>query len=146
MSKILGIESLNMIMPINMFAETLIWVELFRQVNGAWSTGKYLWTNQRPVCAVQDCISMSRGCFFVFQSYWMILNSLSIFTLLSTLLSPPPPFLRMTTIEETKWQFYLNTNQGSACTCPSHFWHQTSYTQHKNYFFQSLPSLHAAHC
>ena len=35
---------------------------------------------------------------------------------------PPPPLLplRMTRIEATEWQFYLNKNQGAACTCLSH--------------------------
>ena len=35
MSKILGIELFNVIMPINMFAETLIRAGLIRQVNNA---------------------------------------------------------------------------------------------------------------
>ena len=52
MSKILGIKILNMIITINIFAETLLRVELVRHVNCASSTGEYLYV-------VQDYISMS---------------------------------------------------------------------------------------
>ena len=108
MSKILGIVLLNMIMQINMFVETPIRVGLVRQVNRVWSTGEYLWTNQRPVCAVQDCISMSWGYFFVSQSYWITLKSLSIFKLPSSLLlpSPPPPHF-------LEWLEYRRRNDSS---------------------------------
>ena len=80
--------SLNVIMPINMFAETLIRVGLVCQVNCAWSTGEIPWD---LLMSGMRCLRLLyfdelRLLFCLPKPF--IYKSLRIFTLLST--SPPP--------------------------------------------------------